>query len=641
MTLSEMIAVHDETALAALASVGVVRRVKRDFEAGKATVIQRDDAEATVTADGKAVVISASGLTAATCDCPATGICRHILLATFALREDTSVPVSTVTSAMDELCALDEAALRKFAGADWDKAINLARISGRATFTEEGANLVVQLPDVEFPVVFLAGQGLTGTVFKGAKTTRRRMTAAAALIARQQFGAQALDQVTQEDDKIARMSQAFLDKVQSAITALVRGVFSGGAVVAEDLVFDLSISARAQSAPRLTALLRGLIQQSRQHRSHHIDFREDRFLADAARAYALAKALAQHPDDTQLTGTLRRNYRSHGDLNLIMLGAVQWTAASGARGLRVYAYAPDEKTWYTTGQARGAGMDPGFSPRNAYDAPLWAGGIARELIGAQVYLRQARVSEDYQIAWDHGSVTRAPEADLVGAGAAFQNWAEARADIANRSHVGLRGTGAPVPLLLAPANIGDAQFHDLDQRYEVSVKDNSQAAIALTIPADQHATVVWLQSNKAAVRALLCEVTAVDLRQQLTLIGVLFKAGDGRIEAMNLTLDQQPRQKAAFGERALSFLKDRMKFGVTEHGTQTVGQVEMLCHAVFDATTETLRFGQSGALEALTQRADALQLALLAQALRDLAQDPTTDQALRVGYLATQTLLTA
>jgi len=641
MTLSAMIAVHDETALVALASVGVVRGAKRDFEAGKAVIESRDELIAMVTADGRAVMIPASGLTAATCDCPATGICRHILLAVFALREDASVEAALITSAVDELSALDEAGLRKFAGADWDKAVNLARISGRATLTEDGANLSVQLPDVEFPVVFLAGQGLVGSVFKGAKTARRRVTAAAALVARQQSGAQALDQVTQDADKIAQMSPAFLDKVQAAIAALVKGVFVGGSAVAEDLVFELSISARAQAAPRLTALLRGLVQQSRQQRGHHIDFREDRFLADVARAYALAKALVLHPEDTQLTGTLRRSYRDHDDLSLIMLGAVQWTAASGARGLRIYGYAPAMGAWYTTGQARGAGMDPGFSPRNAYEAPLWASGIARELIGAGAQLRQARVSDDHQIAWDHGSATRGPIPDLVEVGAAFKNWAAACEDISKRSPIGLRGTGAPVPVMLAPTHIGDAQFHDLEQRYEVTVADDSHSAMALTIPADQHETVAWLHSNKGVVHAMLCEVTAVDLRQQLTLVAVVFKAGDGQMEVTNLTLDQQPQKKAAFGDRALSFLKGKAKFGAMVPNSQPAGQVETLCHAVFDATIETLRFGQSTALEALTQRADALQLALLAQALRGLAQDPTPDQALRVAYLATQTILTA
>ena len=229
--------------------------------------------------------------------------------------------------------------------------------------------------------------------------------------------------------------------------------------------------------------------------------------------------------------------------------------------------------------------------------------------------------------------------DLVEAGVGFENWAAAREDIAKRFPVGLRGTGAPLPVLLTPARIGDAQFHDIDQRYEVTVTDNSHEAIALTIPAGQHATVDWLHSNKGAVRAMLCEVTAVDLRQELALIAVLFKAGDGKLQVMNLTLDQKTPKKMALGYRALSFLKDKAKFNTARQSAPSTGQVEMLCHAVFAATAEILRFGQSQALDVLCLRADALQLTLLAQALRDLAKDPTADNAMRVSYLSTQACL--
>ncbi len=639
MSLSDLIAVHDEAALAALASLGIVRRAKRDFEAGKAAVVSRDEAAATVIADGKTVTIPASGLTAATCGCPATGVCRHILLAVFALREDAPDNAASVRSAPDELHALNEAEVHKFAGADWDKAINLARISGQATLTEDGANLSVQLPDAEFPVVFLAGQGLTGAIFKGPKTAKRRTIAAAALIVRQHTGAQRLDQIAQDDAKVEQMSPLFLRSVQDAIVALVAGVFRGGAVVAEDQVFDLSISARAQSAPRLTALLRGLVQQSRQGRAHHIDFREDRFLADASHAYALTKALERHPENTQLTGTLRRNYRDRDALDLIVLGAAQWKAASGARGLRIYGCAPGENAWYTTGQARAAGMDPSFSPRNAYDAPLWNGNISRELIGTMVHLRHTRISEDNQIAWDHGSHDRGPMPDLMDAGAGFRSWAEARADIARRSPVGLQKTAAPIPILLTPLHVGDARFHEIDQCYEVTIADKDHATMTITLPSDQHGTIALLQSHRTAIHAMLCEATVTDLRRRLNLISVLFKVGGNSLEVVNITLDQPQLKKSAFGSRALSFLKNTVKIGAVRPSTQPAGQIEALCHSVLDATAETLRFGQSEDLAELSQRSDGLQLALLAKGLRHLTQDPTADQALRVVYLATQIAL--
>jgi hypothetical protein len=96
-----------------------------------------------------------------------------------------------------------------------------------------------------------------------------------------------------------------------------------------------------------------------------------------------------------------------------------------------------------------------------------------------------------------------------------------------------------------------------------------------------------------------------------------------------------------FGDRALSFLKDRVRLGTSTRGAQPTGQVERLCLAVLDATAETLRFGQSEALEELARRTDALQLALLSQALRDLSRDPTAAQAMRVSYLSTQGMLAA
>lgn len=640
MTLSDMISVHDENALVALASIGVVRRAKRDFEAGKATVDARDDTQASVTADGKNVVILASGLNSAMCDCPATGICRHILLATFALRENLSAPALAAQSAADELHALTEDALRKFAGADWDKAINLARISAGATVALDGTNLTVQLPDIEFSIMFLAGQGLAGAVFKGTKSSKRRVTTAAALIARQQAGAQTLDQLTQDDTSSALLSTAFLVNVQTAISALVTGVFGGGAVIAEDMLFDLSISARAQSAPRLTALLRMLVHQSRKARAHHFDFRDDQFLADAALTYALAKALEQHPEDTQLTGTLRRNYRDHDNIDLAILGAVQWHAPSGARGLRIYGYALDQNAWYATGQARAAGMDPSFAPQNAYQGPLWGAGMVKDLTGSRISLRQPRISTDHQIVWDHATAIPAPApnliADLTTAGVIMRDWATARADIAARSPNGLRRMGSPVPILLSPTDIGAANFNDFDQCYQLAIIDQNRAVWELTIPATQHKTVAWLQTNKTVVHAVLCEASMVDLKLRLTPISVLISNPSGQLEALNLSLDTLPADKTTFGNRALSFLKDKIKFDGAPHIPAPTSNIDKLGNAIFDATAEVMRFGQSSALAELSAQADALQLALLAQALRDLAETPAADQAMRVSYLTSE-----
>ncbi|MEO1309241.1 MAG: hypothetical protein AAFV38_15450, partial [Pseudomonadota bacterium] len=173
-----------------------------------------------------------------------------------------------------------------------------------------------------------------------------------------------------------------------AIEGAVFGVFGGDTLLAEERLFDLAISARAQAAPRLTGLLRLLAKITRQGRDNHFSYSDDRFLANAALAYALAQALEASPQDPQLTGVLRRTYHEQDSLRLLLLGAVRWRSETGARGTRIHAYATDAKCWYSTGQARGAGADPTFQPESTYHAPLWAsGGTVNKMIGSALDLR--------------------------------------------------------------------------------------------------------------------------------------------------------------------------------------------------------------------------------------------------------------
>ena len=86
MNLAALIAAHDVAALEALTSPGLVRRAGKDLDAGKARVIARDKAEARVEAGGYELAISGGCLAEVQCPCPATGICKHVILAVLALR---------------------------------------------------------------------------------------------------------------------------------------------------------------------------------------------------------------------------------------------------------------------------------------------------------------------------------------------------------------------------------------------------------------------------------------------------------------------------------------------------------------------------------------------------------------------------
>jgi len=78
---------YDDESLATLASVGLLRRAAKDVEAGKVAWHADGGALAgLVAADGQRVQLHLPGPTAARCDCPAPGVCRHVLAAALWLR---------------------------------------------------------------------------------------------------------------------------------------------------------------------------------------------------------------------------------------------------------------------------------------------------------------------------------------------------------------------------------------------------------------------------------------------------------------------------------------------------------------------------------------------------------------------------
>ncbi|MEM9341931.1 MAG: SWIM zinc finger family protein [Pseudomonadota bacterium] len=650
MSLKVMLDTHDEAALSALASVGLVRRAGRDMEAGKATIEARDATSATVNAEGFTVNITDSGPTDAKCTCPATGICRHILLATLALRADgddaaeATVEETPTSTAAENLADLDEPAIRKFAGADWDKAVTQARISTEATVAEDGPNLSVQLPDTDKPVVFLAGLGLKGAVYKGPKSAKRRAVTAAALVTRMQAGTQSLDTLIQNEPTAETLAIEFLEATRKAIAAAVRGVFGGGSVIAEETLFDLSISARAQAAPRLTGLLRVLARQARQARTHHFSYNDDRFLSDAAFAFALTQALEAHPSDPALTGVLRRHYAEQDPFPLWLMGAVNWKADGGARGARIYGFSQDG-AWYATGQARAAGMDPSFSPRTAYSNPLWGAGVANKLMGKQMTLTGARVSSDRQIAWDHGRGTLSeagphPLQAASDVGVMFDQWGDALEDLSKRMPKGLRRTGISLPLLLEVADFGAPDFDDITQRYGLPALDTNRMALTLSVPADRAEDIRWIERNKSTIAAVLCEVTVADMDLLIVPVTLYQNTRRTGFSVLNLTFDRYGRQEGgagSMGERALSFLKS----GLRPSGGAAIGPdpIRWYCEEVLGVVANALRFGGSEEpLRDVRKRAETLGLLSVSTALAQFEAAGSPEAALRVSYLVSELL---
>lgn len=648
MSLSAMLDTHDANALAALASVGLVRRATRDLDAGKAKIKTRDHASAIVAADGQEVALDGAGPNAAQCDCPATGICRHIILAILALREsgDATGEVQSVSAstARDDTLALAEESIRKFAGADWDKAVRQALISVDATVADDGPNLSIQLPDTDHPVVLLAGLGLKGAVYKGPKTTKRRVVTTAALILRAQAGTAALETLTTDAPDVETLSIETVIAARGAINALVAGVLGGGSTIAEDHIFDLSISARAQAAPRLTTLLRLLTRHARAARTNHFSYDDAMFLSDAAFACALTHALEANPVSPDLTGVVRRHYAEQDSLDIRILGAVKWSAGSGARGTRIYGVDPETGTWYSTGQARGAGMDPSFSPQSVYNAPLWGLELVERLMGEQLHLQSPRISHDHQISWEGAMATKSPARplteDLADANLLHDTWPTALADIAARMPSGLQWDGRAIPLLIQPKSLGDARFNDIAQTYHLIARDGAGAGMSLTLPAERVEDVEWLAGNSANITMLLCEVTQAQNALTITPVTAYLRKPSSERTCINLTLDPpQVRNTggvAAVGGRIASFLKTAVAGSGPD--PQVSDPIRALAESSLNAIAEKLRFGTAPALQNLSKKAETIGFGTLSKALSQTDATGTTDDALRASYIAAQIL---
>lgn len=638
MTLGRFLATHDEAALEALTSKGVLRRALRDVESGVAQVTGRTATSATVTADDQKVLIDGRGMSHCSCTCTAGGNCRHIVIAVLLLRAvPTDAPtVVTSASAVQGLKELDEVDLRKFAGTAWSSAVTLADSSADATLFEDGLNCRVEFAAGAASVTFIAGQSLRSAVYKGPKSKSRLMTVVAAILVRSRHGVKVASgaiAAAPEDT----VSTAFLDAVLATVPRMVRSVLIGSARLTVDSVYELAISARAEAVPRLAGQLRSLVRDATLAMARDVSFEPMRFVAAAASAVALIKGLGATPLDTALTGSLRRDYEPRATpLNLWMMAASCWRSETGARGITFHAFAPNERAWYSATIARGAGQDPLFEPVAAYRQPLWAAGQPGELMARDLALASPSVSSDGSIAIAQkdravaGARLRTV-AGLLESGAAHSSWSALHSDVARRIGVGLRRRSQPVPAILCPSRFGGLSFNELDQVYELEAFDSSGAALLLTLPADAEANADRLRREGNQLCFVCVEASLVRGERRLRPIAVGLDAS-GETHIVNLGLDHWPQQGLA--RAALGRLRDALS---TPRGPKpVVDRVGELALRSLEAATAAASSSPIVNPQALIADCEAAGLLTLARSLERLASKPDVPSALRTAYIAAE-----
>lgn len=536
----------DDAALATLANPGLVRRAHRDVEEGKVRLLSGSAGKAIVEADGQRVELDARGPGAADCACRSVAICRHrIAAAIFILShevgetEDTEGSVADdapVADGADFVATIDLARLEKWAGkAGWRAAVEVA---GTVAAVEPSPNgIAVSFPDIDGPVRILRGQGFDGIVSKASKSRLKAYHAAAVLAALRHFG-QALPELGDEAEQVAaavEIDPAFLARVRASLGEVAALGMNLAPLPLEEALFELSVSSRADSLPRLAALLRAVAAQMRLRRARALDFDPDRMLELAATAFALVRALAGSDPERRiaLAGKVRRDFAPSEPLQLVGCGGERWTTVSGARGVTAWFIEPATGRWLSTSLARGAGQDPSFAPTEAWrHQPLWQSEPLAVLAHARIALEGSRRSADNRLSAPATAratiIDRDMRADRDWPGV-LRDWDGLGRNWIDQVGSGLDGSEAPTACLIAPIRVAPPYFDDLAQSLMWPVQDIKGQWLALTIDHDE--------SVPTAIEAL--EATVRSGWQGLVLVR-MERAGD-RLALRPVTL---------FGDRA-------------------------------------------------------------------------------------------
>lgn len=591
---------YDDEALAALASSGLLRRAAKDLEAGKVGWHPDDGAaRGVVAADGQQVALAPRGPGAARCDCPAPGICKHILAATLWLRAnagaaapatDAAVPAadaaaSTPASASEpapepasgpaaapaspdvlaEVLALDPPALWRAAGAAATRkaAAMFATLDG-AEATVQGAVLVIALPGLDSMCRYVAGAGFDGMVSE-AEARARKALHLLALAAAWRLHGRAFPWPQAAPAAAAAAAAAatapgpdaderrFLHAARALVHELCHGGWSHVGETAAPRLRALATSARVESFPRLAGLLRALAGTADLLARRDFGADERDALRLAAQVHALADALASSAVAADpgllaaLRGVERRSFEAGATLELLPLGAWWWETRSGARGLTTAFWDPAAGCVRQAVQARRDGGDPGFSRGGAWSqSSLWQGaGAPAALAGSALVLEQPRLADDGRLGL--GGVTRArTEAawrsdDARWLDAGFDDWSALRAAVAGSAGL----LGEPLDLvLLRPAACAAPRLDEARQELRWQVHDRHGAALALRMPwaAWKRTRLDNLEAWHGAGEAILGIVARLErgggdgLLEPVTLL----VARAGRLHPLSLDFDAGP-----------------------------------------------------------------------------------------------------
>ncbi len=587
---------YDDDTLTALANAGLLRRAAKDVEAGKVQWVEQGDSAGVVEADGQRVQLDARGPQKAQCDCPAPGICKHILGAALWLRalepgtatakapvapDSSAEPIpATTADPLAEVRALQAPALFKQAGVAAVRRAVQALPCG-IEWRVQGGTLVLDLPELGATCRYVAGAGYEGMVSEVPARERKAVHLIALAALREALGEplpwpEGMAPVAQADAAptaaLGERERAFLGQVESMLHELLTGGLSHVSEQASARLLALNMSARGEGLPRLAALLRNLggMVDGLVRRDHRMQERDAlalmssiQALCDALRAPAEGTEAAERT--TALRGRLRRAFDETTALELLPLGAHWWQTLGGARGLTL-------AFWDLAGQrllqavlARPDGSDTGFTRHNAWNIhAVWPGvGAAQSLCQAPLRLDQPRLADDDRLAlagtaraqaltpWQAGDARLA----TLGCG----RWAALTEQLC--AATGLAGDGAEL-VLLRPAATRTPILDEAHQQLLWPVQDADGLWLHLTVPVGDASmqrvdNLDRLAARGAPVHAVLVRVERTGTSTLLVPLSLLSSDAKGQVQAVSLDYASEPVRATPLAQRILRLVQWR------------------------------------------------------------------------------------
>lgn len=535
--LLEQLARYDDESFAALANRGLLRRAQKDLERLSVHVSEDGDTRVIVTIGEQQVAFDDGGPAKARCDCPAAGVCQHILAAALGLRQlslagsdaasdvladnvgdagapPAAPPTDPLAPLREALLAIDTKALVRHAGKagyrwawqcvqDHDDASWL-RIGGsshlvltlqqpRLTLRYMGGGLEQLIADVALAKIekyqvaaVLAFQRAHGQVLTPPEPTAAPRTQALDLGMDHQRAATGADSLNVSRERLRQSARRlFADAVELGLSHLSSGM--------QERVTTLAVWAQGAEYPRLALLLRRLADHIELLLERAGGADEHRLLDELTLAHALVEALdaaaAQDLTPARLLGRARTRYDETGTLEVQGLGARPWRAASGYVGLTMMLWSPQEGFLSCT-DARPESLR-GFDPVARYRAPgPWSGLAApQRATGQRLALLGAQLNEAQRLsARESTTATLLPAQAEAWSAERLRPWTDWAALAAARQ-AGRSPLDRPGPMeawaFLQPARIGPCRFDDHRQTLLWPLWDAEGRELVAELPYDR------------------------------------------------------------------------------------------------------------------------------------------------------------